>query len=151
MPVEPCVNFGVRNIQCREGKKCPFLHICKNGDIAPTLGSRLAEEERQAGTGVPQGRYPSFKLDTTLALTAYLLKKGSSQRICKVEQNESTYTVILESKPVDPISKQVKIARMCTVHTAHGCTKDIHASHDGDIAEPRLYLHAVRGSGQLFH
>ena len=145
MPVDYCVNFGVRNLQCRDGKHCPFLHVYNNGRTIPTLGSRLAEEERQTGTGDPRGLHPSYKLDTTLALTAYLMKKRSKQRIYKVEQDKSTYTVILETRPVDPISRQVKIAGKCKVLTEHGCTKDINESHDTGIVKPELYVHAVRG------
>ena len=122
----------------------PLLHVYKNGHTIPTLGSRLAEEERQTKTGIPQGLHPSYKLDTTLPPTAYLLKKKSEQRSYKVEQNESTYTVFLKNKPVDPISRQARIARMCTVLTEHGCTKDINKSYDADIVEPMMYTHAVR-------
>jgi hypothetical protein len=61
-----------RNSACRD-KKCGFLHVDKEGRQVPTVGSRIEEEERRSG--VPSAHLanaPTYKLDTTLALTTFL-------------------------------------------------------------------------------
>ena len=73
-PVAHCVNLGVRNKRCRDGKQCPYCTSIKTGTLSPPLVHVLQKRSGRRKPG-SQGLHPSYKLDTTLPPTAYLLKK----------------------------------------------------------------------------
>ena len=103
----------------------------------PTEGSRIEEQELSLGVpGAHVATKPPYKLDTTLALTAILLKRKSLHVIAKVEASDKTYTVTLEDQSPDSISVQVALQGCCPVEAS-----DDKINANWDLPTPTMFLH----------